>query len=87
MVDISSGCMEQALKEKREAKIASHTAESREAKASMKSKTVGWAKTLWRAFNFAFRVYNFAGGHDDRADRLTKELADEIKLILGNHSS
>ncbi|PON50732.1 hypothetical protein PanWU01x14_221040 [Parasponia andersonii] len=25
-------------------------------------------KILWRAFQFAFRVYTFAGGHDDRAD-------------------
>ncbi|KFK43399.1 hypothetical protein AALP_AA1G121000 [Arabis alpina] len=87
MVDISSGCMELALKEKREAKIASHAAESRVGKASMKDKTVGWAKTLWRAFQFAHKVYHFAGGHDDRADKLTKELADEINLILGNHSS
>ncbi|XP_019095203.1 PREDICTED: uncharacterized protein At4g04980-like isoform X1 [Camelina sativa] len=63
-VDISSGCMELALKEKREA-----------------SK---WAKTLWRAFEFAFRVYKFAGGHDDRADKLTKEVGKEIELILGN---
>ncbi|CAI0468553.1 unnamed protein product [Linum tenue] len=36
-------------------------------------------KTLWRAFQFAFRVYTFAGGHDDRADRLTKELAQQIE--------
>lgn len=34
---------------------------------------------LWRAFQFAFRVYTFAGGHDDRADRLTRELAREIE--------
>ncbi|KAG7591252.1 hypothetical protein ISN45_Aa01g002990 [Arabidopsis thaliana x Arabidopsis arenosa] len=85
MVDISSGCMELALKEKREAKIASQTtAESREAKPSTKNKTPGWAKTLWRAFHFAYRVYTFAGGHDDRADKLTRELGEEIELILGN---
>ncbi|ESQ35746.1 hypothetical protein EUTSA_v10009997mg [Eutrema salsugineum] len=83
MVDISSGCMELALKEKREAKIASNTVESRGEKSSMvKNKTVGCAKMLWRAFQFAFRVYTFAGGHDDRADKLTRELSDEIKLIL-----
>lgn len=36
-------------------------------------------KMLWRAFQFAFRVYTFAGGHDDRADTLTRELAKEIE--------
>lgn len=36
-------------------------------------------KLLWRAFQFAFRVYTFAGGHDDRADNLTRELAKEIE--------
>jgi hypothetical protein len=34
---------------------------------------------LWRAFQLAFRVYTFAGGHDDRADKLTRELAKEIE--------
>ncbi|EOA39672.1 hypothetical protein CARUB_v10008313mg [Capsella rubella] len=85
MVDISSGCMELALKEKREAKIAAQTtAETREEKGNTKNKTAKWAKTLWRAFQFAFRVYTFAGGHDDRADKLTRELGEEIELILGN---
>ncbi|CAH8383847.1 unnamed protein product [Eruca vesicaria subsp. sativa] len=85
MVDISSGCIELALKEKREAKSASHTAESSKSKRSMiKNKTVGLAKTLWRAFNFAYRVYTFAGGHDDRADKLTRELGSEIELVLKN---
>ncbi|KAL0813029.1 hypothetical protein Bca101_069472 [Brassica carinata] len=82
MVDISSGCMELALKEKREAKIAS---ESRGGKhCRIKNKTVGWAKTLWRAFQFAFGVYTFAGGQDDRADKITRELGNEIELILNN---
>ncbi|AES87888.2 hypothetical protein MTR_4g036480 [Medicago truncatula] len=36
-------------------------------------------KLLWRAFQFAFRVYTFAGGHDDRADKLIRELAKEIE--------
>lgn len=39
----------------------------------------GCTKMLWRAFQFAFRVYTFAGGHDDRADKLTRELAHEIE--------
>ncbi|RID79807.1 hypothetical protein BRARA_A02515 [Brassica rapa] len=73
MVDISSSCMELALKEKRDAKLVSP-----DANPSMK-KTVGSAKMLWRAFQFAFKVYTFAGGHDDRADSLTRELAHEIQ--------
>ncbi|XP_010474562.1 PREDICTED: uncharacterized protein At4g04980-like [Camelina sativa] len=73
MVDISSNCMELALKEKREEKLVSP-----DAKPSLK-KAVGSAKMLWRAFQFAFKVYTFAGGHDDRADSLTRELAHEIQ--------
>lgn len=36
-------------------------------------------KTLWKAFQFAFRVYTFAGGHDERAEELTRALAQEIE--------
>ncbi|KAF8061199.1 hypothetical protein N665_1212s0023 [Sinapis alba] len=82
MVDISSGCMELALKEKREAKIASESRGGKQCR--IKNKTVGWAKTLWRAFQFAFGVYTFAGGQDDRADKITRELGNEIERILNN---
>lgn len=40
---------------------------------------------LWRAFQLAFRVYSFAGGQDDRAEMLTKELALEIETIDPQH--
>ncbi|KAL0398626.1 UNVERIFIED_CONTAM: hypothetical protein Sradi_2205900 [Sesamum radiatum] len=73
MVDVSSNCMELALKERREAKAE----ENEELKADAKNK--GSIKMLWRAFQFAFRVYTFAGGQDDRADNLTRELAKEIE--------
>ncbi|KAG6392221.1 hypothetical protein SASPL_146434 [Salvia splendens] len=72
LVDVSSGCMELALTEMR----ASKTKEVKEQKNGGKG---GSAKILWRAFQFAFRVYTFAGGHDDRADQLTKEVAHEIE--------
>lgn len=39
----------------------------------------GTSKLMWRAFQFAFRVYTFAGGHDDRAERMSRELAQEIE--------
>ncbi|XP_010103785.2 uncharacterized protein At4g04980 [Morus notabilis] len=76
MVDVSSSCMELALEERRKAK------------ATTNEENMGWSnegqakahtKMLWRAFQLAFRVYSFAGGQDDRADKLTKELALEIE--------
>ncbi|KDO75856.1 hypothetical protein CISIN_1g040520mg [Citrus sinensis] len=73
MVDVSSNCMEFALKESREAKAVDVSGTKAEGR---KKESV---KMLWRAFQFAFRVYNFAGGHDDRADTLTRELAQEIE--------
>lgn len=61
--------------------------ESRKAKAEAangnkcEQKAQECVKMLWRAFQFAFRVYTFAGGHDDRADNLTRELAHVIETI------
>lgn len=43
------------------------------------NKKIVSAKMLWKAFQFAYRVYTFAGGHDERADKLTRELAHEIE--------
>ncbi|PIN01135.1 hypothetical protein CDL12_26358 [Handroanthus impetiginosus] len=74
MVDVSSNCMELALKENREMKVK----ETKEVKPDGKKKNSS-GKMLWRAFQFAFRVYTFAGGHDDRADMLTRELAHVIE--------
>ncbi|XP_038690441.1 uncharacterized protein At4g04980 [Tripterygium wilfordii] len=74
MVDVSSNCMELALKERREAKAAEEGVGTKTEK-----KRKECTKMLWRAFQFAFRVYTFAGGHDDRADKLTRELAHEIE--------
>ncbi|KAL5730183.1 hypothetical protein ACHQM5_003035 [Ranunculus cassubicifolius] len=75
MVDLSSSCMELALKERREAKAASDGVTESKSEKRLKACT----KMLWRAFQLAFRVYTFAGGHDDRADMLSKELAQEIE--------
>lgn len=35
--------------------------------------------TIWAAFQFAFRVYNFAGGQDEKGERLAEALAEEIE--------
>ncbi|PQQ02258.1 uncharacterized protein Pyn_00477 [Prunus yedoensis var. nudiflora] len=80
MVDVSSSCMEMALKDRREAKAAENTGRKTDQK-----QTKICVKMLWRAFQFAFRVYTFAGGHDDRADMLTKELANEIESVPHHH--
>ncbi|CAL5408748.1 unnamed protein product [Camellia sinensis] len=75
MVDVSSNCMELALKENRGAKVD----ENEQSRSKTDREMKGSNKILWRAFQFAFRVYTFAGGHDDRADKLTRELAQEIE--------
>ncbi|TVU27809.1 hypothetical protein EJB05_19310 [Eragrostis curvula] len=69
MVDLSSNCMELALKECQDAKVA----------AAESTRATSLSRMLWRVFQLAFRVYNFAGGQDDRADRLTSILALEIE--------
>lgn len=75
MVDVSSNCMELALKERRAAKAAADA----EPGSKTEGQTKASVKMLWKAFQLAFRVYSFAGGQDDRADRLSKELAQEIE--------
>lgn len=75
MVDLSSGCMELALKESIEAKAVCNGETGSKSEKRLNVCT----KMLWRAFQLAFRVYTFAGGHDDRADMLTRELAHEIE--------
>ncbi|XP_060195740.1 uncharacterized protein At4g04980-like [Lycium barbarum] len=75
MVDVSSNCMELTLKERREAKQKENEGAGPKNDGTKK----GSAKHLWKAFQFAFRVYTFAGGQDDRADMLTRELASEIE--------
>lgn len=65
------------IKEARELKAAAEEKAKNGAKPDNKS--TASSKMLWKAFQFAYRVYTFAGGHDERADRLTRELALEIE--------
>ncbi|XVE51290.1 hypothetical protein DITRI_Ditri02bG0028200 [Diplodiscus trichospermus] len=76
MVDVSSNCMELAIKERRAQKLAETQGSKPKGEAQKECH-----KMLWRAFQFAFRVYTFAGGHDDRAEKLTRELAHEIETF------
>ena len=64
------------FQESREAKGSIKGAESR---ATSERERNDKTRMLWRAFQFAFRVYSFAGGHDDRSDKLSIELANEIE--------
>uniref|UniRef100_J3LI47 Uncharacterized protein n=1 Tax=Oryza brachyantha TaxID=4533 RepID=J3LI47_ORYBR len=73
MVDLSSSCVELALKESQDAK------DTAAAKAQARNPSTSVSRMLWRVFQLAFRVYNFAGGQDERADRLTTTLAREIE--------
>ncbi|XP_059283542.1 uncharacterized protein LOC132037098 [Lycium ferocissimum] len=78
MVDVSSNCMELALKEKREAMAREKEGAGPTNDGNKKES----ATQLWKAFQFAFRIYTFAGGQDERAEKLTKELAEEIETNL-----
>jgi hypothetical protein len=75
MVDLSSACMELALKESQDARETTTTTRALWAS----SHGDGASRMLWRVFQLAFRVYSFAGGQDERADRLTSILAHEIE--------
>ncbi|XP_019162847.1 PREDICTED: uncharacterized protein At4g04980 [Ipomoea nil] len=81
MVDVSSNCMELALKETREVKEREVAAAGSNSpcKEGHRRKGESAGKLLWKAFQFAYRVYTFAGGHDERADKLTREVAREIE--------
>uniref|UniRef100_A0A7N0T913 Uncharacterized protein n=1 Tax=Kalanchoe fedtschenkoi TaxID=63787 RepID=A0A7N0T913_KALFE len=76
MVDVSSNCMELALTDAKDAKALANGPGS-----NCSGQPVACQKLLWRTFQLAYQVYSFAGGHDDRAERLTRELAKEIENI------
>ncbi|KAJ8774098.1 hypothetical protein K2173_009529 [Erythroxylum novogranatense] len=75
MLDLSSNCMELALKERKEVRTTNNNVASASKTDQERRKS---NEILWRVFQLAFRVYAFAGGQDDRADKLANELANEI---------
>ena len=79
MTEIKIGYLWNLIQERREGKAEEVNGMKNEKRAAE------YVKMLWRAFQFAFRVYNFAGGQDDRADKLTRELAHEIENNDPNH--
>ena len=62
-----------------ESKHARETKTSAQSPAGASPPAAAPSRMLWRVFQLAFRVYNFAGGQDERADRLTATLAHEIE--------
>ncbi|KAL2931962.1 hypothetical protein RDABS01_037372 [Bienertia sinuspersici] len=67
VVDVSSNCIELALKMIK--------LQQKQAKGRIKLTP----KCFGGLFQLAFKVYSFAGGQDQRAERLAKELAKEIE--------
>lgn len=67
------------FQERREAKAAEGTDKTEKQK-----KICG--NMLWQTLQFAFRVYSFAGGVDDRAEKLTRELAHELQTDVELHA-
>ena len=42
-------------------------------------KLKGSFQMMWRVFQLAFRVHNFAGGHDDKAEQLCSNVAKDME--------
>ncbi|KAK9284763.1 hypothetical protein L1049_023940 [Liquidambar formosana] len=86
LVDVSSNCMELALKERREAQAAANAESGSKTEEGQKKACV---KMLWKAFQLAFRVYSFAGGQDDRADskKLIRRVQCRLKLLKNKRYS
>lgn len=69
------------LQESNETKVDADTEGGTKLNARLKA----CSESLWKAFQLAYRVYNFAGGQDDRADRLTNALAVEIETYTNHY--
>eukprot|EP00249_Psilotum_nudum_P001753 c14414_g1_i1 orf=1010-3172(+) len=79
-VDLSSALSSLVLKESRERKTPNTKGTT---VLSKDMKRMGPAfEMLWKAFDLSFRVYNFAGGHDENAHDLTTQLAKEMETYF-----
>jgi len=79
MVDVSSSCIALALEESKATKAAPSRGVGDMMAAHDDSGLRRCLQMLWRAFQLSFRVYNFAGGQDERAEELTCALAREMQ--------
>jgi len=71
-VDFSSRCMEFAIKERRDLKVVSSI--------QTPAKVARQTPMLWKVFQLIQKVYIFAGGLNERAEKLIQELAQEIEF-------
>jgi len=71
-VDFSSSCMEFAIKERRDLKAVSSI--------QTPAKVARQTPMLWKVFQLIQKVYIFAGGLNERAEKLIEELAQEIEF-------
>jgi hypothetical protein len=79
MVDVSSSCIALALEESKATKAVPNNGVGDMMDARDDSRLRRCLKMLWRVFQLSFRVYNFAGGQDERAEELTCALAREMQ--------
>ncbi|KAH9290154.1 hypothetical protein KI387_034271, partial [Taxus chinensis] len=79
MVDVSSDCITLALEESKTTKETARRVQYDFSAAYDDSQLRRCLQMLWRTFQLSFRVYNFAGGQDDRAEELTCALAREME--------
>lgn len=79
MVDVSSNCIALALEESKATKAAPSKGVGDMMDACDDRRLRTCLQMLWRVFQLSFRVYNFAGGQDERAEELTSALAREMQ--------
>eukprot|EP01018_Ginkgo_biloba_P022435 Gb_27159 [translate_table: standard] len=84
MVDVSSSCIALALEESKKTKAAASRGHGDLMGPYDGNRLRRCLQMLWRAFQLSFRVYNFAGGQDDRAEELTCALAREMETYPQN---
>lgn len=80
VVRLSSRCLALALKESQRTKMSATSGDEAAYTSTkdMKKQKVSF-QTLYRTFQLAYRVHNFAGGHDEMAERLCSELGCEME--------
>lgn len=78
VVGLSSRCLASALKDSQRTKASMMIDDEYICTKDMNKLRASF-QMLYKAFQLAFRVHNFAGGHDDRAEQLSSDLALEME--------
>lgn len=77
-VRLSSQCLASTLKESHRTKTSVTIGEAYPCTKDMNKQRASF-QMLYKAFQLAYRVHNFAGGHDERAEQLCSEVAMEME--------